>query len=192
MNQLPIAFFERTTPIVAKELLGHYLYHHSPDGITGGKIIETEAYLGPTDPACHSFNGLTPRCKNMFGMAGRVYVYRIYGIHHCFNITSDSPEIPAAVLIRALEPVEGIPLMEKRRKRDQLKDLCSGPGKLAIAMDFQRKHDGISLFTGPVRVYQGETYADNDIVTTTRVGISKAADWPLRYYVKDHPLISKK
>lgn len=177
---------------MARELLGCYLIHRSPEGITAGRIVETEAYLGQTDPACHSYRGKTERCKTMFGPAGRVYIYLSYGIHYCFNITTDEPGIPAAVLLRALEPVEGIALMQKRRGKNKLVELCSGPGKLAQAMGFNLNHDGCSLFQGIIEVYGGELRTGEEIVTTTRIGISKAADWPLRFYLSNNPFISRK
>lgn len=192
MEKLPLAFYQRDTTQVAKELLGCYLVHNSPEGVTAGRIVETEAYLGQTDPACHSYGGMTDRCKTMFGPAGRVYVYLIYGIHYCFNITTDRPDLAAAVLIRALEPVEGIKLMQKRRGREKVTELCSGPGKLAQAMGFTREHDGASLFDGVIEVYGGGLRPEEEMVATTRIGISKAADWPLRFYLKNNPYVSKK
>ncbi|HHX50016.1 MAG TPA: DNA-3-methyladenine glycosylase, partial [Clostridia bacterium] len=177
---------------VARELLGMFLLHDSDEGRTVGKIVETEAYLGQNDPACHSAGGPTKRNKSMFGPGGRVYVYRIYGIHWCFNITADEDVIPAAVLIRALEPVAGISLMQERRKKDQLPELCSGPAKLTVAVGITGQHDGLSLFSGPIRVYGGPPKGDDEIVSTTRVGISRAADWKLRFYLKDNQYISRK
>lgn len=191
-EELPLDFYERKTGIVAKDLLGNYLVHRSLEGITLGRIVETEAYLGQKDPACHSYRGLTPRCQSMFGPAGRVYMYQIYGVYYCFNITTDVKDVPAAVLIRALEPLEGIELMQKRRGKKNLKDLCSGPGKLSIAMGFKKELDGLSLSEKGVQVYRGELLAIEEIITTTRVGITKAADWPLRYYIKGNSFISKK
>lgn len=189
---LPLSFYERETTVVAKELLGHYLFHHDPEGMIAGRIVETEAYLGRDDPACHSYRGITPRCQSMFGSAGRIYVYLIYGMYYCFNITTDIPEVPAAVLIRALEPVTGIEIMRKRRRKDKLRDLCSGPGKLAAAMGFDKTFDGQSLLTGPVGVSPGQLKPDEEIITATRIGISRAVDWPLRFYLSNNPFVSKK
>lgn len=189
---LPLSFYERETTLVAKELLGHYLFHRHPEGMVAGRIVETEAYLGQNDPACHSCRGITPRCKSMFGTAGRIYVYIIYGMYYCFNITTDVPEVPAAVLIRALEPVEGIDIMRKRRGKNKLRDLCSGPGKLATAMGFDKTFDGQSLLTGPVGVSPGKLSPEERIATSPRIGISKAVDWPLRYYLADNQFVSKK
>lgn len=191
LEKLPLAFYQRDTIQVAKELLGCYLVHNSPEGVTAGRIVETEAYLGQTDPACHSYRGMTERCKTMFGPAGMVYVYLIYGIHYCFNITTDQPGVAAAVLVRALEPLEGIKLMQKRRGRKKTTELCSGPGKLTQAMGFSLEHDGMSLFDGIIEVYGGCLRPEEEIVTTTRIGISKAADWPLRFYLKNNSFISK-
>ncbi|MGI6553759.1 MAG: DNA-3-methyladenine glycosylase [Clostridia bacterium] len=191
-EELPLEFYERPAEVVAKELLGAILIHHSNEGRTGGIIVETEAYLGQDDPACHSARGPTKRNQSMFGPGGRVYVYRIYGIHWCFNITADEITTPAAVLIRALEPVVGVSLMQERRKKNNLLELCSGPAKLAVAMGITGEHDGLSLFSGPIRVYGGIPKGDDEIVSTTRIGISKAADWQLRFYLKNNPYISRK
>lgn len=189
---LPLAFYERETTVVAKELLGKYLFHASPDGLTVGRIVETEAYLGQTDPACHSYRGPTPRCQSMFGSAGRIYVYFIYGMYYCFNITTDTSDVAAAVLIRALEPVAGIELMQKRRGKKNLRDLCSGPGKLATAMGFDKSIDGMSLLEGPVGVRPGKLGSEERVLVGPRIGISKAADWPLRFYLADNQFVSKK
>lgn len=189
---LPLSFFERDTTLVARELLGKYLFHRDPEGMLAGRIVETEAYLGRDDPACHSYRGITPRCESMFGSAGRIYIYIIYGMYYCFNITTDVPEVPAAVLIRALEPVEGIEIMRKRRGKNKLRDLCNGPGKLATAMGFDKTFDGQSLLSGSVGVSPGELRPGEKIVTAPRIGISKAVDWPLRFYLADNPFVSKK
>jgi len=191
-GRLPLAFYERDTVVVARELLGCYLVHRAPEGVTAGRIVETEAYLGQADPACHSYRGRTERCKTMFGPAGRVYIYLSYGLHYCFNITTDAPSVPAAVLLRALEPVEGIELMQKRRGRTRLTELCSGPGKLAQAMGFSLDHDGCSLFEGVIEVYRGHLRPGEAIVTSTRIGITKAADWPLRFYLSNNAFDSRK
>lgn len=191
-NLLPFEFYCRDTITVAKELLGHCLFHYDGNNFVSGCIVETEAYLGQGDPASHSYGGLTPRCKSMFGKAGRVYIYQIYGVHHCFNITTELPERGSAVLIRALEPLEGIDLMQKRRGRKALKDLCSGPAKLVQALGIRKEQDGLSLFDGIIGVSQGKSLSNEKICVTTRIGISKAKDLPLRFYIKGNKFISKK
>ncbi|GAW92268.1 DNA-3-methyladenine glycosylase [Calderihabitans maritimus] len=189
---LPASFYARDTTQVAKELLGTYMVYHSPQGTVGGKIVETEAYLGAEDPACHSARGKTRRNAVMFGEAGHAYIYQIYGIHYCFNVTTDRPEVAAAVLIRALEPVIGIELMKARRGQEEITKLCSGPAKLVQAMGIPPELNGTSVVEGPVKFYRDKNVQEQEIVTTTRIGISKAVDWPLRFYLAGNPHVSKK
>src|SRR3989338_2180484 len=132
-------FYEKTTIEIAKSLLGTYLVHESPVEKTVGMIVETEAYLA-NDPSCHGFRGETPRNRPMFGDPGHAYIYFIYGMYHCFNVVTAPVGVGEAVLIRALEPVEGMALMEKRRQGK--KDLAGGPGKLVIAMGITRQMNG--------------------------------------------------
>ena len=132
-------FYERDTLLVARELLGKHLVRNTPEGMTIGKIVETEAYIGPDDAAAHTFRSLrSKRTEVAFGPGGFAYVYLIYGMYHCFNIVANVAEKPEVVLIRALEPVDGLELMMKRRKTDKIKNLCSGPGKLCVAMDITK------------------------------------------------------
>lgn len=184
-------FYNRDTVQVARELLGCLLVHHSTEGLTAGIIVETEAYLQHGDPACHTHRGMTPRNKVMFGPPGHAYVYFTYGVHYCFNAVTQPDGVGDAVLIRALQPELGIELMQKRRGRERLKDLCSGPGKLVQAMGINKEHNGSDLLTGPVRIYPGEQEV-SDIITTTRIGIKAGADLPLRFYIKGSHYISKK
>ncbi len=191
-KQLPFEFYQRDTITVARELLGQLLFHHDGINFTLGRIVETEAYLGEGDSASHSFGGRTQRCQTMFAQAGRAYIYQIYGIHHCFNITTELPGVGSAVLVRALEPWEGIEAMQKRRGRYNLKDLCSGPAKLVQALGIKKEQDGLSLIGGVIGVSRHGLAAGEDIFTTTRIGITKAADLPLRFYIKGNEYISKK
>ena len=190
LNPLNKDFYHRDTPLVAKELLGCLLVHHSPQGETAGVIVETEAYLQHNDPACHTSRGKTPRNQVMFGPPGRAYVYFTYGIHYCFNVVTNDPGVGDAVLIRALEPKVGIPLMQHRRGKQRLWDLCSGPAKLVQAMGINKSHNDSDLIAGPVRIFPGNPVGK--IVTTTRIGISVGVELPLRYYIKDNMFISKK
>jgi DNA-3-methyladenine glycosylase len=196
MPILPQSFYVRDTPAVARDLLGCYLVHLEPDGQAIGRIVETEAYLWD-DSASHSFHGETERNRVMFGPAGHAYIYFIYGMHYCFNIvTGQRPG--EAVLVRALEPVEGIPRMVERRGVDKLTQLCSGPAKLVQALGITRGMNGSPVFEGPLQVWTPDSlpgylpFGEDDIVQTTRVGIQKAKDLPLRFYVKDSPFISRK
>lgn len=190
-NPLELSFFERDTILVAKDLLGALLVHYSGKGALGGLIVETEAYLGLDDPACHSARGRTKRNKTMFKGPGFSYVYLVYGIHYCFNITTAKKEKPEAVLIRALKPTLGIDIMKINRNKSDLKSLCSGPGKLTQSLEIDLSSDGTRVDTGPVKVYTG-LQNNFEITITTRVGISSACDWQLRYYIKENDYISRK
>ncbi|MEG6617061.1 DNA-3-methyladenine glycosylase [Peptococcaceae bacterium 1198_IL3148] len=183
-------FYQRDTVQVAKELLGCKLVHCSPSGITVGIIVETEAYMQIGDPACHASRGMTKRNQVMFGPPGKAYVYFTYGMHYCFNVVTNDEGVGDAVLIRALEPVDGIELMQHRRQRERLWDLCSGPAKLVQAMGITKEHNGSDLTQGPITIYAGHRV--KDIVTTTRIGIKEGAELPLRFYIAGNKYISKK
>lgn len=162
------------------------------EGTTSGRIVETEAYLGDHDPACHAVAGRTARTWHLFGPPGTCYVYRIYGMYWCMNAVVREEGFGAAVLIRAVEPMTGTPLMRRRRpkaKRDV--DLTSGPGKLCDAMGITREHDGLSLTRGPLVIREGQPIEEARVVITPRIGITQAADWPLRFLVKDSPYVSR-
>lgn len=190
MNPLTKAFFKKDTLQIAKALLGCYLINRVKEGKTMGKIIETEAYL-KNDPASHSFNGQTKRNKSMFGPAGKAYVYLTYGMYNCFNVVTEKEGIGEAVLIRALEPIEGIDLMKKRRNTDNLRQLCSGPAKLVMAMGINKAHNGIDLIDGELRLLRGNKIIDGDIIQTSRIGLSKGKNLPYRFYIKDNQFVSK-
>jgi DNA-3-methyladenine glycosylase len=188
---LPAAFYDRPPATVARELLGTVLEHTTPAGRAAGRIVETEAYLGPHDPACHSAAGLTPRTRWIFGAPGTAYVYFIYGRNWCFNTVTEGVGVGSAVLIRALEPIEGLELMRTRRRlarRDR--DLTNGPGKLCAALDLDASVNGQSLARGALLVRRGGEVPDADVVVTPRIGITKAAEWPHRYFVRDNPYVS--
>ncbi len=189
---LPAAFYDRPTELVARDLLGAVLQCTTAAGVTRARIVETEAYIGPEDPACHAAAGRTKRTEHLFGPPGRSYVYFIYGMYWCFNAVTREAGHGAAVLIRAVHPMDGIDLMRARRptaRRDR--DLTNGPGKLCLAMDIVGSMSGASLRTGPVVIRAGDEVADADVEVTPRVGITKAADWPLRFLVRDDPFVSR-
>ncbi|MCC6316133.1 MAG: DNA-3-methyladenine glycosylase [Gemmatimonadaceae bacterium] len=180
---LPPAFYDRDAELVARDLLGMVLVHRTADGRCAGRIVETEAYLGPHDPACHAAAGRTPRTEPLHGPPGTAYVYFIYGMHWCFNAVTREEGYGSAVLIRAIEPLIGLPLMRRRRGAVRERDLANGPGKLCRALDIDRRHNGARLDRGPLRIVAGTAVADRDVIVTPRIGISKAADWPLRFVV---------
>ena len=196
---LPRSFFVGSTEAIAKKLLGCVLVHETSKGRLAGKIVETEAYLDKNDPACHAFNGLTKRNQAMFGPPGFSYVYYIYGMYHCFNVVTGPKGSGSAVLIRALEPLEGIELMQKNRKTKVIKNLCSGPGKLCIAMGINRKHNNLNLRGNPLYLLSPDCENVQEkirnkikIIQSKRVGISKGEDLLLRFYIDQNPFISKK
>lgn len=176
---LPPQFYNRDADVVARELLGAVLRCDSPEGVTSGVITETEAYLGPHDPACHAVSGRTARTWHLFGAPGIAYVYFVYGMHWCVNAVTREEGFGSAVLIRAVEPLQGVELMRRRRhKARRAAELCNGPGKLCAAMGITRAHDGVSLQAGALTVLAGRRVEE---VVGPRVGISRAVEWPLRF-----------
>ena len=178
-------FFNQPTVSLARALLGKYLVY----GELCGKIVETEAYLFKGDPACHASRGLTPRNAPMFGPAGFTYVYFIYGMYHCLNITSGKTGEGEAVLIRALEPLHGVELMQKRRKTTVIENLCNGPGKLTQAFGITKKHNNQSLLTGELLICNNREKPE--IVCGKRIGLSMGQDLELRFYIKANRFVSK-
>lgn len=188
---LPRSFYQKDTALVARELLGKIIVNLSGGITAAGRIVETEAYLRD-DPSCHAFRGMTPRNRVMFGPPGHAYIYFTYGMHYCFNVVTNVAGVGEAVLLRALEPLEGIDLMRERRGRDKITDLCSGPGKLVQAMGIGRELYGHDLTCEPLLILDGITPADKDVEVTTRVGIKVGVDLPLRFYIKNNRHVSKK
>ncbi|MDI9882497.1 DNA-3-methyladenine glycosylase [Flectobacillus longus] len=177
---------------LSKALLGWTLRLDSDEGRYEGIIVETEAYL-QGDPACHAYKTKTNRNAAMFGKPGTIYVYQIYGMHYCFNISGNDEEIGEAVLIRALEPTEGIELMKMRRQTDSIKNLCSGPAKLVQAFGIRMDMNFWNVKTNALSLIPPHHSIDeNDIFTTTRIGITQGADLPYRFYIKGNKFISKK
>ena len=185
---LPRRFYDRATVEVARELLGKVMVH----GATGGIIVETEAYLGLDDQASHAFRGITPRSKVMFGPPGRAYVYFIYGMYECINVVTERDGKAGAVLIRALEPLFGIDLMQVRRPAaKRLRDLASGPGKLTLAMGITRVLNGADFTHGSLVIRDRRGAKPFEIVAGPRIGITKCADWPLRFTIAESEFVSK-
>ena len=183
-KQLKKAFFDRRVLEVAPDLIGVTLL---VDGV-GGIIVEVEAYHH-TEPAAHSYRGLTPRNAVMFGPAGFVYVYRSYGIHWCVNFVCEKAGSASAVLIRALEPTHGVPAMRRRRGLHDERSLCSGPGKLTEALGITHAHNGLALDKPPMALYAPA--ARPDVVTGERIGLTKAVDLPWRYGLRGSKFLSK-
>lgn len=188
---LPLSFYDRPTEDVARELLGAVLEHRAGGATVRGRIVETEAYLGPHDPACHAAAGLTARTRTLYGPPGHAYVYFVYGMHWCFNAVTREEGHGSAVLIRAIEPIAGLPLMRRRRGVERDVDLTSGPARLCDAFGIDREQNGVRLDRGPLRILQGATVPDEEVLVTPRIGIRKAADWPLRYFVRGNRFVSK-
>ena len=172
---------------VARRLLGSLLVSTIGGRETSGRIVETEAYLGRDDPASHAFNGRTPRNDAMFGARGTLYVYVSYGIHHCINVVTGKEGDPGAVLIRALEPASGLGIMAERRGRKT--ELCSGPGRLSQALGITMLHNGHVLSLPPIRLVTGSPMPDGEVGTSGRIGVSRAAERPLRFFLKGHPAV---
>lgn len=190
-NILKEDFYSRDTALVAREMLGKILVHESSQGTAAGIVVETEAYM-QSEAACHAARGMTVRNRVMFGRAGIAYVYFTYGMHHCFNVVTEEPGVACAVLVRALEPLEGIELMRARRGRDEVRQLCGGPARLVQAMGITGEMNGINITRGPLYLAPGKGILENEITVTTRVGISQAADLPLRFYITGSRFVSKK
>jgi len=189
---LPRAFYERETEIVAREMLGTVLECETDDGLASGIIVETEAYLGEHDLACHAAAGRTPRTEALYGPPGISYVYFIYGMYWCFNAVTRSEGLPSAVLVRALEPLDGLALMHKRRPRIRNEvGLTNGPGKLCTALGIDGSMRGKSLQRKPVLIREGESISDEKVEVTTRIGITRCADWPLRWIVRGNRFVSR-
>jgi len=173
-------------------MLGTVLECETSAGIASGIIVETEAYLGEHDLACHAAAGRTARTEPLYGPPGTSYVYFIYGMYWCFNAVTRAEGLPSAVLVRALEPLAGIDLMRERRSRIRTDvDLTNGPGKLCTALGINGSMSGKRLQRVPVVIREGERVPDKKVEVTTRIGITKSADWPLRWIVKGNRFVSR-
>jgi DNA-3-methyladenine glycosylase len=184
---LPRSFYLRPTIHVARALLGQVVAH----GETAGIIVETEAYLGGDDLASHSAAGITDRTRVIFGPPGHAYIYLSYGMHDCLNIVAEPAGTPGCVLIRAIEPVAGLDIMRLRRPSARSdRDLASGPGKLTRALGITRAMSGRDMTRGDLVVRARPTEGIK-IAVTPRIGITKCADWPLRYFIKGNKFVSR-
>ncbi len=190
-HTLPVDFYARDTETVARQLLGKLLVREIAGVPLVGKIVETEAYIGENDPASHAFRGKTARTALMFGPPGLAYIYFIYGMYYCLNVVTEAPGFPAAVLIRAVEPLAGIEIMKKNRRKADLHTLTNGPGKLCQAFAIDTALNGQDLSTPPLWIAHAPAVPAEAVVATTRVGIRRGKEFPWRFYIKRHPFVSK-
>jgi DNA-3-methyladenine glycosylase len=193
LQPLPRPFYARDPVIVARELIGKHLCRHSTEGLTAGRIVEVEAYLSSRDRACHANRGMTRRNASMFGPAGHAYVYMIHA-RWCLNAVTEEVGLGSAVLIRAIEPLVGIELMQARRRRDAHRDLARGPARLCQALDVTKHHDGWDLTLGRElwigQPIAGENGSQPRIVRSPRIGISSARHRLLRFYLAGSAYVS--
>ncbi len=192
------SFYQQDTINVARELLGKILVHNSKEGTTSGRIVETEAYLGPEDRAAHSSGGRrTARNEVMYGKKGHAYVYFIYGMYYCLNITAGNLSgKPEAVLIRALEPVTGEEIMAKRRSQQgKIANLTNGPSKLCMAMGISKVQNKKDITAPPLYVEDASLVSQDLIVETSRIGVDYSGEWknkPWRFYIRNNRFVSVK
>jgi DNA-3-methyladenine glycosylase len=183
---LPRGFYVRPAIEVARALLGKVLVH----GGVSARIVETEAYLGLDDEAAHAWRGRTPRTEVIFGPPGHAYVYLIYGVHDCLNVVAEPEGSPGCVLIRAAEPVAGVASMRLRRMANGIENLTNGPGKLTRALGLTLRHNGADLTRGPLTVREPAREQPFEIGVSPRIGITKNADWPLRFFIEGNRFVS--
>jgi DNA-3-methyladenine glycosylase len=185
-------FFARDTVRVARDLLGCVLESAIDGALVAGRVVEVEAYVGSHDPADHGYrNRRTARNRALFGAPGTLYVFRSYGVHWCVNAVTERAGVPTAVLVRALEPVQGLDVMVERRGVADARLACSGPGRLCQALGITGVHDGLSLVDGPLRVLRRKAGTRRRIVVGPRIGISRAKDWPLRFCLPEPRWLSR-
>jgi DNA-3-methyladenine glycosylase len=191
-SPLPRSFYDRPTEQVARDLLGAVLECRTSEGVAAGRIVETEAYLGEHDLACHAAAGRTARTAPLYGPPGMAYIYFIYGMYWCFNAVTRAEHEPSAVLVRAVSPVTGLELMHRRRPRARRDaDLTNGPGKLCLALGIDGTMNQVPLQRPPLVIRRGEAVDDSNVTVTPRIGITQSAEWPLRWFVSDSPYVSK-
>lgn len=188
--QLPRSFYEQPAAIVAPRLLGKVLARETPRGMVRGRIVEVEAYTGASDPGSHAYRGPTPRNRVMFGTPGHVYVYISYGTHFCMNVVTDTPGVAGAVLLRALEPLTGIEIMETNRGGKPLVDLCNGPGKLCQAFGITLAENGEDLEGNRLWI-EDDGFVAGNVEISTRVGLSRGRELPLRFFLPSNAYVSR-
>lgn len=198
MQKLPISFYTRNVHIVAKELLGKIFVRKYSSHLFTGRIVEVEAYDGSIDESAHSFIGKTKRNEVMFNGGGLLYVYFTYGMHFCANVVTGKVNEGCAVLIRAVEPIDGIDLMSQNRfhkislTEKEILNLTNGPAKFCQAFAITKEQNGISLLSDEIFIVNANKINSSEIVNSKRIGIKKSVDLPWRYFIKDNPFVSKK
>ncbi|MCX7876134.1 MAG: DNA-3-methyladenine glycosylase [Melioribacteraceae bacterium] len=198
MQKLSLDFYKRDVHLVAKDLLGKIFVRKLSDKIISGKIVEVEAYDGSVDESAHSFNGITKRNQVMFKGGGFLYVYFTYGMHYCANVVTGNVKDGCAVLIRAIEPIDGIDIMAKNRFNKKILsekekiNLTNGPAKICQAFNITIKENGISLTDNEIFIADNKSIHIDRIGISKRIGIKKSVDLPWRYFIKDNPFVSKK
>lgn len=195
-NKLPKTFYSQDVLTLAKALLGKTLVHNTGREILSGKIVEVEAYDGEIDEAAHTFNGKTDRNEIMFEEGGYLYVYFTYGMHYCANVVAGEEGHGCAVLLRSIEPLNGVETMKQNRFNNQksfgIKNLTNGPAKLCEALGIERKHNGTDLDNDEIYILDNAPLPESQIISATRVGIKKSKELMWRFYIKDNPFVSKK
>lgn len=188
-------FYQDNALKVARKILGKTLVHHTSEGIVKGRIVEVEAYVGPNDKASHAYNGLdSSRTHIQYGQGGYLYIYLIYGMHICTNIVVNGVGKPEVLLLRALEPLEGVEVMKKRRGIERIKDLCNGPGKLSKAMGITKTHYGTDLCGEEIYIEDAPDLEETEIEESKRINIDyaeEAVDIMWRFTIKGNSYISK-
>ncbi len=184
-------FYLQPTLKVARELLGKIIVRQFNGQILAGRIVETEAYIGESDPACHAYGGMTPRNKIMYLPGGYAYVYFTYGMHYCFNVVTEKEGFPAAVLIRAVEPIEGIELMKKFRNTNNIYNLTNGPAKFCQAFKIDKSLNGTSLLGDEIFIVDSDDDIKFTIGRSQRIGISAGTDKKWRFFIRGNPFVSK-
>lgn len=187
---LPKKFYAQPTQRVAPELLGQLLVFEHPQYVLAGKIVEVEAYLPEGDPGCHAAGGKTPRNSVMFGPPGFSYVYFCYGNHFLLNVVTEKENVPGAVLIRSVEPIDGIEWMQRNRRKQDIRQLTNGPGKLTQAFGITKVHNQMSMVRKPLYIQKRDF--TGTIGRSSRIGLSQGSKLPLRFFVKNNPFVSEK
>jgi DNA-3-methyladenine glycosylase len=195
MEYLPLidSFFKRDTIKVAKDLLGKVIIKKiGMDEYLSGKIVEVEAYIGEHDPACHAYQKVSGRSSILYEDGGTIYVYFIYGNYYCFNIVTEKEGIGSAVLIRAVEPLEGVEIMKVNRPGvKKINDLTNGPSKFCLAFDIDRRFNNTKLSKECIFISNPIIKEKFEIKTSKRIGIVKGTDFPYRFFIKDNPFVTK-